>query len=103
MAAINRSATDVRRCCPLAASSPCTSTARIPISSVTGNRSNVVPVRDSTTPHGPRLVFRAEAWSAFVDDLKRDRPQPRRGQELTYMAPNVWLDRRNRYPRRAHS
>lgn len=29
------------------------------------------PVRDSKAPHGPALVFRAEAWSAFVDDLKR--------------------------------
>jgi hypothetical protein len=25
-----------------------------------------VPVRDSKNPHGPKLVFRAEAWSAFV-------------------------------------
>lgn len=31
----------------------------------------VVPVRDSKTPLGPKLVFRAEAWSAFVEDLKR--------------------------------
>lgn len=30
-----------------------------------------IPVRDSKAPHGPALVFRAEAWSAFVDDLKR--------------------------------
>ncbi|WP_217146407.1 DUF397 domain-containing protein [Streptomyces sp. AC627_RSS907] len=29
-----------------------------------------VPVRDSKNPHGPRLLFRAEAWSAFVSDLK---------------------------------
>ncbi|MGJ5827018.1 DUF397 domain-containing protein [Streptomyces ossamyceticus] len=34
----------------------------------------VVPVRDSKTPLGPALVFRAEAWSAFVEDVK----QPRR-------------------------
>ncbi|KPI24012.1 protein of unknown function DUF397 [Actinobacteria bacterium OV320] len=32
----------------------------------------LVPVRDSKTPHGPRLVFRAEAWSAFVENLKVD-------------------------------
>jgi hypothetical protein len=31
----------------------------------------VVPVRDSKTPLGPALVFRAEAWSLFVEDLKR--------------------------------
>jgi hypothetical protein len=30
----------------------------------------VVPVRDSKNPHGPKLVFRAEAWSAFVEDVK---------------------------------
>ncbi|WP_327691273.1 DUF397 domain-containing protein [Streptomyces sp. NBC_00461] len=30
----------------------------------------LVPVRDSKAPHGPKLVFRAEAWSAFVDDVK---------------------------------
>ncbi|MGW1669504.1 DUF397 domain-containing protein [Streptomyces sp. NPDC002324] len=30
-----------------------------------------IPVRDSKTPLGPALVFRAEVWSAFVDDLKR--------------------------------
>ncbi|MGQ4414637.1 DUF397 domain-containing protein [Streptomyces sp. SAS_269] len=29
-----------------------------------------VPVRDSKTPQGPKLVFRPEAWSAFVADLK---------------------------------
>jgi hypothetical protein len=30
----------------------------------------VVPVRDSKNPHGPKLAFRAEAWSAFVENLK---------------------------------
>ncbi|MFM9456900.1 DUF397 domain-containing protein [Streptomyces europaeiscabiei] len=29
-----------------------------------------IPVRDSKTPLGPKLVFRAEAWAAFVEDLK---------------------------------
>src|SRR3989442_10138229 len=29
-----------------------------------------VPVRDSKDPHGPALVFGAEAWSAFVTGLK---------------------------------
>ncbi|MFF4550993.1 DUF397 domain-containing protein [Streptomyces sp. NPDC001406] len=31
----------------------------------------LVPVRDSKDPHGPKLTFRPEAWSAFVEDLKR--------------------------------
>ncbi|MER6009899.1 DUF397 domain-containing protein [Streptomyces bluensis] len=26
--------------------------------------------RDSKTPRGPKLAFRAEAWPAFVDDVK---------------------------------
>jgi len=30
----------------------------------------VVPVRDSKNPHGPKLAFRANAWSAFIQDLK---------------------------------
>ncbi|MFC7980407.1 DUF397 domain-containing protein [Streptomyces sp. NPDC057336] len=29
----------------------------------------VVPVRDSKNPLGPKLLFRAEAWSAFVGSL----------------------------------
>jgi hypothetical protein len=29
-----------------------------------------VPVRDSKNPHGPKLVFRATAWAAFVSNLK---------------------------------
>jgi len=28
------------------------------------------PVRDSKNPLGPKLVFRAEAWTAFVENLK---------------------------------
>ncbi|MGW0498279.1 DUF397 domain-containing protein [Streptomyces sp. NPDC003007] len=31
---------------------------------------DVIPVRDSKTPHGPKLVFRATAWAAFVENLK---------------------------------
>lgn len=27
----------------------------------------LIPVRDSKNPHGPKLVFRAETWSAFVE------------------------------------
>ncbi|WP_405554828.1 DUF397 domain-containing protein [Streptomyces sp. NBC_01171] len=30
----------------------------------------LIPVRDSKTPLGPKLAFRAEAWSAFVENLK---------------------------------
>ncbi|MEU9118375.1 DUF397 domain-containing protein [Streptomyces sp. NPDC048506] len=29
-----------------------------------------VPVRDSKDPHGPALLFSADAWSAFVGSLK---------------------------------
>jgi hypothetical protein len=29
-----------------------------------------VPVRDSKNPLGPKLVFRAGAWTAFVEDMK---------------------------------
>ncbi|MEU5294901.1 DUF397 domain-containing protein [Streptomyces umbrinus] len=31
-----------------------------------------VPVRDSKNPLGPKLKFRAKAWSAFVENLKQD-------------------------------
>jgi hypothetical protein len=37
---------------------------------VAGDIPTLIPVRDSKNPHGPKLVFRAEAWSAFVADLK---------------------------------
>ena len=30
----------------------------------------LVPVRDSKNPLGPKLVFRADTWSTFIDDLK---------------------------------
>lgn len=30
----------------------------------------LVPVRDSKTPLGPKLVFRAEAWTAFVEGVR---------------------------------
>lgn len=32
-----------------------------------------VPVRDSKDPHGPALLFRPEAWAAFVADVKAGR------------------------------
>lgn len=38
---------------------------------VATNFPGLVPVRDSKNPAGPRLVLRAEAWSAFVADLRR--------------------------------
>ncbi|MFJ5519651.1 DUF397 domain-containing protein [Streptomyces griseoluteus] len=31
-----------------------------------------IPVRDSKAPHGPTLVFRRQAWAAFVENLKVD-------------------------------
>ncbi|MGA4841157.1 DUF397 domain-containing protein [Streptomyces sp. G45] len=34
----------------------------------------IVPVRDSKNPHGPKLVFHAPAWTAFVTNLKTHRP-----------------------------
>lgn len=37
---------------------------------VTDDHPGIVPVRDSKDPDGPKLVFRAAAWSAFVADLK---------------------------------
>jgi hypothetical protein len=39
---------------------------------VTDIHPGIVPVRDSKNPDGPKLLFRAAAWSAFVTCLKRD-------------------------------
>ncbi|TLS41266.1 DUF397 domain-containing protein [Streptomyces montanus] len=39
---------------------------------VTPDFPTLAPVRDSKNPLGPKLVFRGEAWSAFVENLKRD-------------------------------
>jgi hypothetical protein len=33
----------------------------------------VIPVRDSKDPEGPALVFGADAWTAFVADVKAGR------------------------------
>ncbi|WP_055532829.1 DUF397 domain-containing protein [Streptomyces graminilatus] len=33
----------------------------------------LIPVRDSKNPQGPKLAFRAEAWGAFVEDVKQSR------------------------------
>jgi len=30
----------------------------------------LIPVRDSKNPLGPKLIFRADTWSGFVEDLK---------------------------------
>ncbi|MGW6358790.1 DUF397 domain-containing protein [Streptomyces sp. NPDC055092] len=40
---------------------------------VTHDHPGLVPVRDSKNPDGPKLVLRADAWSAFITDLKGDR------------------------------
>ncbi|MEV1079449.1 DUF397 domain-containing protein [Streptomyces sp. NPDC050211] len=37
---------------------------------VTHDLPTVIPVRDSKNPHGPKLAFRPEAWSAFVNAVK---------------------------------
>ncbi|WP_418957755.1 DUF397 domain-containing protein [Streptomyces tritici] len=37
---------------------------------VSDDRPGVVPVRDSKDPHGPKLVFRAAAWAAFVGGVR---------------------------------
>ncbi|MFC5217842.1 DUF397 domain-containing protein [Streptomyces coerulescens] len=38
---------------------------------VTHDIPTVVPVRDSKTgPHGPKLIFRESAWSAFVNAVR---------------------------------
>ncbi|MER5303134.1 DUF397 domain-containing protein [Streptomyces lasiicapitis] len=31
---------------------------------------NIVPVRDSKNPSGPKLVFRAAAWAPFIANIK---------------------------------
>ncbi|MFD7611846.1 DUF397 domain-containing protein [Streptomyces sp. NPDC059828] len=38
---------------------------------VADDHPGIVPVRDSKNPEGPKLVFPAAAWSAFVADVKR--------------------------------
>ncbi|MFD9214869.1 DUF397 domain-containing protein [Streptomyces chengbuensis] len=40
---------------------------------VADDHPGIVPVRDSKNPGGPKLVFRAAAWSAFVDGVKAER------------------------------
>ncbi|MFF7123556.1 DUF397 domain-containing protein [Streptomyces sp. NPDC008240] len=37
---------------------------------VAAGHPTLVPVRDSKALHGPKLVFRAEAWSAFIENLR---------------------------------
>jgi hypothetical protein len=37
---------------------------------VTTDFPTLVPVRDSKAPHGPKLVFRASAWSAFIEAVR---------------------------------
>ncbi|MGW1050123.1 DUF397 domain-containing protein [Streptomyces sp. NPDC002521] len=38
---------------------------------VAANFPDLVPVRDSKTPHGPVLLFPAPAWAPFITALKR--------------------------------
>ncbi|AEM87684.1 DUF397 domain-containing protein [Streptomyces violaceusniger] len=38
-----------------------------------GDMARVVPVRDSKYPDGPVLVFPADSWAAFVDELTTGR------------------------------
>ncbi|SFF49523.1 protein of unknown function [Actinacidiphila alni] len=40
---------------------------------VADNVPGTVPVRDSKDPQGPALAFSADAWTAFVADVKADR------------------------------
>ncbi|WP_431042464.1 DUF397 domain-containing protein [Streptomyces sp. P1-3] len=37
---------------------------------VAHNCPGIVPVRDSKNPHGPALLFPADAWAAFVAGVK---------------------------------
>ncbi|MFI0937660.1 DUF397 domain-containing protein [Streptomyces sp. NPDC021020] len=34
---------------------------------------HLVPVRDSKDPHGPALLFAADAWTAFLGEVKAGR------------------------------
>ncbi|MHB6909081.1 DUF397 domain-containing protein [Streptomyces sp. DB-54] len=43
---------------------------------VFGDHAVVAPVRGSKDPRGPALVFRAAAWSAFIDGIKVSHPTP---------------------------
>lgn len=43
---------------------------------VTHDVPTLVPVRDSKIPHGPKLAFRASAWSAFVTGIKAATENP---------------------------
>ncbi|MFE5890707.1 DUF397 domain-containing protein [Streptomyces sp. NPDC056468] len=37
---------------------------------VTHDFPTVVPVRDSKNPHGPKLIFPASVWAAFVNAVR---------------------------------
>ncbi|MFE6894903.1 DUF397 domain-containing protein [Streptomyces sp. NPDC057694] len=39
---------------------------------VSHDHPGLIPVRDSKNPSGPKLVLRAAAWTAFIDDLRRN-------------------------------
>ncbi|MFF8674702.1 DUF397 domain-containing protein [Streptomyces sp. NPDC015242] len=38
---------------------------------VADHHPDMIPVRDSKTPHGPVLVFRTNPWAAFLTSLKK--------------------------------
>ncbi|MFD7441520.1 DUF397 domain-containing protein [Streptomyces sp. NPDC059909] len=40
---------------------------------VADHHPGLVPVRDSKNPDGPKLEFRAAAWSAFIGGIKQGR------------------------------
>ncbi|MFE3772032.1 DUF397 domain-containing protein [Streptomyces sp. NPDC059122] len=43
---------------------------------VSDDHAVVAPVRGSKDPRGPALVFRAAAWSTFIDGIKVSHPTP---------------------------
>lgn len=40
---------------------------------VSDDHPGIVPVRDSKNPDGPKLVFRAAAWSEFITEVRTAR------------------------------
>ena len=38
---------------------------------IASNLPRIVAVRDSKDPHGPKLAFSQQAWSAFVQGIKQ--------------------------------
>ncbi|MEV6673187.1 DUF397 domain-containing protein [Streptomyces sp. NPDC051162] len=38
-----------------------------------GDTVDVIPIRDSKTPHGPTLLLPADAWADFIRNVKDER------------------------------